>query len=113
MIGFSTIDGDVVVDKTIQMVSGKELLNQKIARVLGTDLNELDGEGAGIDTSTILSKNPDEAEVRSSIEDALVSIDDTFSVTDFSMTTEGRTATITFRAANNEGEEVGGEYTYG
>lgn len=113
MIGFSTIDGDVVVDTTIQMVSGEELLRQKIERVLATDLNECDGEGVGINLGAILSKNPDEDEIRHSIEEALVSLDDTFSVTDFSMSVNGRKATIKYRAANGEGAEVGGEYTYG
>lgn len=114
MISFCTHNGDVVVGETIEMVSDTELLRQKVARVIGTNLGEwIYDKEEGIDFRSILIKNPDKGEIRATIETALARIDDTLTMTDFDMTLKGRVATISFKAVNGEGEEVGGEYTYG
>lgn len=114
MKGFSVHNGDVVVDKTIEMVDGYELLRQKVELVIGTNKGEWSYDvEEGIDFPVVLRKNPDADEIRATIEEALTRIDDTFAITEFGMTLKGREATISFRAVNGDGEEVGGEYTYG
>jgi hypothetical protein len=114
MISFSTYNGDVVVGETIEMVSDTELLRQKVARVVGTNQGEwtFDKE-EGIDFRAILIKNPDKDEIRATIEAALARIDETLTITEFDMVIDRRVATISFKAVNGEGEEVGGGYTYG
>ena len=114
MKGFSTYNGDVVVGKTIEMSEGSELLRQKVELVIGTNKGEwgYDKE-EGINFRVVLCKNPDKDEIRATIEEALKRIDDTFAVTEFAMTMKGRTADISFKAINGDGEEVGGEFTYG
>lgn len=114
MISFSTYKGDVVLDTTIQMVEGDELLRQKVERVLGTNKGEWSyDEDEGIDFTAILRKNPDEDEIRATIQEALTKIDETLTIIEFSLSLRGREATIRFKAVNGEEVEVGGEYTYG
>lgn len=114
MKGFKVHDGDVVVNKTIEMVDGAEFLRQTVELVIGTNKGEwyYDQE-EGIDYSLIFRKNPSEDEIRTTIEEALIKVDETFVMTDFRLTMNGRHATINFTAVNDDGEEVGGEYTYG
>lgn len=114
MISFSTSNGDVELLATIAMVADEELLRQKVERVLGTNLGEWSYDpNEGIDFSVILKKNPDEGEVRATIEEALKRIDATFVITDFDLTMDGRNAVIDFTAINGEDVTVGGVYTYG
>lgn len=115
MRSFSTNNGDVVVGKTIELVSDNELLRQKVQRVLGTNLGEWAYDlDEGIDFSVILRKNPDEAEIMATVEAALKRIDESFAITSFSLTMQNnRKATIEFVAVNGSGEEVGGVYSYG
>jgi len=112
MKGFSTHNGDVVVGKDIELVSGSELLRQKVQRVVGTNQGEWSYDPEeGIDFAVILRKNPNEDEARSEIEQALWRLDDTFAITEFDLRMEnGRHAVITFRAVNKDGLEVGGTY---
>ena len=112
--GFSMIDGDVLVSKTIEMTDGKELLRQKVERVIGTNLGEWQYDlQEGIDFSLILRKNYDENEIRATIERALVHIDETFALTGFNLEVDQkRHATITYTAVNGAGIEIGGTYTY-
>ena len=114
MKGFSTHNGDVVVGKTIELVEDSELMRQKVTLVIGTNHGEwrYDTE-EGIDFTVVFRKNPDEAEIMGTIEEALKKIDETFVLTEFSLSTEGRTAEIVFKAVNADGLEVGGAYTYG
>ena len=115
MKGFSVQNGDVIVNKTdIEMVDGSELLRQKVELVIGTNKGEWEyDKDEGIDFRVLLCKNPDEDEIRAEIADALTRLDDTFSITEFSMNIADRHANISFKAVNGEGEEVGGSYTYG
>ena len=114
MKSFSTYDGDVVVGKTIEMVEGSELLRQKIERVIGTNKGEWSYDAdEGIDFGVVFRKNPDENEIRATIEEALVHIDETLTIAEFSMKMTGRTAEISFTVVNGDGEEIGGGYTYG
>ena len=114
MRSFSTRNGDVVVNKTIELVSDEELLRQKVKRVIGTNLGEWKYDTLeGIDFSVLLTKNPDEDTIMETIQQALARIDETFTITSFEMEVVGRAAKIKFVAVNGNGEEVGGEYTYG
>lgn len=109
MKSFATKNGDVVVGKTIEMVEGTELLQQKVERVLGTNQGEWNYDAEeGIDFSVILRKNPDDAEIRVEIEQALIRIDETFVVTEYNRSMNGRSASIAFKAVNGKGQEVGG-----
>ena len=114
MKSFSMADGDVIISDTIEMVSDNELLRQKVLRVLGTNRGEWSyDKDEGIDFRAVLTKNPDKAEIRATLEAALIHIDPTFALTEFSMELVRRTATIKFTASTGDGEEVGGEVTYG
>jgi hypothetical protein len=113
MKSFNMHDGDVVIGKTIEMVEGAELLRQKVERVLDTNKGEWEYDTEeGIDFSVIFRKNYDKQEIRTTIEQALVRIDDTFIITKFDVATKGREATITLQAVNSDGVEVGGVYIY-
>lgn len=114
--GFKVKDGDIVINnKTIEMVEGSENLRTKAELVIGTNQGEWDFDlEEGIDFHAVLRKNPDDAEIRGTIENALRhSIDDTFVVTEYNREMDGRKATITSKAVNAEGAEVGGVQTYG
>lgn len=114
MKSFSTHNGDVIIGNTIEMVEDTELLRQKIKRVLGTNQGEWSYDPEeGINFKVVLCKNPDSNEIRATIEQALIRIDETFAITDFKLTLNGRSAEIDFRAVNSDGEEVGGAFTYG
>lgn len=113
--GFAVKNGDVVVNKTIQMVSNSENLRTKSELVIGTNQGEWSYDVLeGINFGVVLCKNPDEGEIRSTIEAALKhSIDETFVVTDMKLVMEGRKAHIDFSAINADGAEIGGTYVYG
>ena len=115
MKSFSTNDdGDVVVNSSIEIVTGDELMRQKIQRVLGTNKGEWSYDtDEGIDFSVVLRKNPSEDEIRATIEEALVRIDETFVITSFGLTMDGRKATVSFEAVNADGVKVMEGYTYG
>lgn len=115
MKSFSTFNGDVVVNKTIEMVSDAELMRQKVQRVLSTNRGEWSYDPEeGIEFSVILRKNPDKDDIRRTIEEALQHIDETFTLTSFELeVADRRKATIRLIAVNSDGVEVGGEYNYG
>lgn len=107
-------NGDVIVNSSIEMVVDEELLQQKIQRVLGTNQGEWSYDPEeGINFSVVLRKNPSEDAIRATIEEALVRIDETFVVTSFALTMEGRKAMIRFEAINADGVKVAEGYTYG
>lgn len=114
MKGFSTHNGDVVVNQTIEIAEESELLRQKVQLVLGTNKGEWKyDEEEGIDFFVVLRKNPDKDEIRNEIEEALRKIDETFTVTEFSLSLTGRTAKVSFKAVNDEGQLIEGSNTYG
>lgn len=113
MKSFEMRNGDVVIEKTIEIVEGAELLRQKVERVLGTNQGEWEYDTEeGIDFSVIFRKNYDKQEIRTTIEQALIRIDNTFIITKFDVATNGRVATITLQAVNSDGVKVGGVYNY-
>jgi len=114
--GFMMKNGDVVISNTIEMVDGAENLRTKAELVIGTNQGEwLHDILEGIDFGVVLCKNPDEGEIRVTIERALQhSIDETFTVIAFRLTMlERRKAEIEFTAINADGAEIGGVFVYG
>lgn len=117
MTGFELDDkGDVVIENNqINLITGAELIQQKVWTVLQTNLGEwfLDWE-QGVDFDNLLGKNTNAELVRYEIERGLAQVDSTFAITDFSYNADRaiRKAIVSFKAQNENGEEVGGEYTW-
>jgi hypothetical protein len=108
--------GDVLIENNeISIVVGESLTQQKVATVLKTALREwlFDWE-QGIDRDNLLGKNTNEELARYEIERGLLQVDSTFTITEFAYEVDRatRTAKITFKAQTENGEEVGGEYTW-
>lgn len=108
--------GDVVIENNeISIVVGESLIQQKVATVLQTNLREwfFDWE-QGIDFNNLLGKNTGEELARYEVERGLLQVDSTFNITEFAyeVNTDTRTAKVTFKAQTENGEEVGGEYTW-
>lgn len=109
-------NGDLIIkNNEIVMATGAELLRQKVQTILKTNLREwfFDWE-QGIDFKNILGKGINEELVRYEIDRGLKQVDDTFNITEltFSVDKAARHAIVTFRARTDNGEEVGGEYTW-
>lgn len=113
--GFLMIDGDAVVTKTIETVSGDELLRQTLELVLSTNKGEWFSDPLeGIERAVVLCKNPDEDEIRGTIEEAILHIDNTLAITDFTLEIDAkRHATIGLKILKQNGEELEVNYTYG
>lgn len=113
--GFQMVNGDAVVTNTIEMVTDDEMLRQTIELVISTHQGEWVYDPLeGIDRGVVLCKNPDEDEIRATIEAAVLRVDDTLSVTDFSLKIDDRRrATIDFKILKPDGEELEVAYTYG
>lgn len=112
--GFRMADGDVVVGRTIDMVQDDEMLRQTIELVIGTNQGEwaYDLE-EGISRALVLCKNPDEDEIRNTIEEAVLRVDDTLSLTDFSMEVDAkRHATIKITLVKPNGDDLEVTITY-
>ena len=108
--------GDVVIENNeISLVYGDNLLQQKVWAVLRTNLREwfFDWE-QGIDFNNLLGKSTNAELVRYEVEKGLRQVDETFVITDFSYEVDrvARKATVTFKARNESGEEVGGEHSW-
>ena len=117
MTGFALDEnGDVLIENNeIRIVVGDSLLQQKVWTVLRTNLGEwfFDLE-QGVDYNNLLGKKTNAELVRYEIERGLAQVDSTFVVTEFSYESdrESRKAWVKFKAQNNSGAEVGGEYTW-
>ena len=113
MKGFALDEnGDVLIENNqISIVTGNELLRQKVLTVLKTNLREwfFDWE-QGIDFGNLLGKNTSEELTRYEIERGLRQVDSTFTLTEFTYSVDDkRKATVTFAAQLASGETVGGE----
>ena len=109
-------NGDVVIENNeISIVTGGELIQQKVWSVLRTNLKEwfFDWD-QGIDFDNLLGKDTNEEIVRYEIERGLAQVDETFTITEFAHEVDkaARKATVTFKARTDSGEEAGGEYTW-
>lgn len=118
MAGFELDEhGDIVIENnTINLITGVELLQQKVWTVLQTNLGEwfCDPE-QGIDFDNLLGKGINAELVRFEIERGLAQVASTFTIAEFaySMDRATRKALVYFKAKNEAGTEVGGEYTWG
>lgn len=102
--------GDVmIVGNKIPMISGQSLLQQKVQNALSTRKGEwfLDLE-EGIDYDNLLGKGVTEDLVRYEIEQALLQVDSTFVITEFSCDIDNRRRKLkaSFKAQIRSGEEV-------
>lgn len=109
-------NGDVLIENNeISLAVGDDLLQQKVLTVLRTNRKESFFDWAqGIDFSNLLGKNANEELARYEIERGLMQVDETFSITEFKYTVDSanRTAKITFKAQNESGIQVGGEFSW-
>ena len=117
MKGFALDEnGDVLIaNNEISIVVDDSLLQQKVWTVLRTNLKEWFFDWSqGIDFSNLLGKGKNEELARYEIERGLAQVDETFTITEFKyeVNTQQRKATITFKAQNDSGEIVGGDYTW-
>lgn len=108
--------GDVVIENNeISIVVGESLIQQKVRTVLQTNLKEwfFDWD-EGIDFGNLLGKDTNEELAKYEVDRGLRQVDETFTITEFTYEANraARTAKITFKAQNENGEEVGGEYTW-
>jgi len=112
--GFRMIDGDAVVNQTIEMVQDDELLRQTIELVISTNQGEWPYDLLeGINRAVVICKSPNEDEIRNTIEEAVLRVNDTLTMTNFSLEVDAkRHATITFTLVKPNGEELGVTYTY-
>ena len=116
----STGDIDIVLNennkrKEIQLIDGKELIQQTLESVLGTNKGEwFLNESEGITFSNILGKNVDEEIIRNEIQQGLIQVDSSFVMTSFEMNMDAQTRTlkILFTAKNENGEEISGVTEY-
>ena len=117
MMDFALDDnGDVIIENnTISMVTGDNLLRQKVWTILRTNLREwfFDWE-QGIDFGNLLGKGTNAELARYEVERGLAQVDSTFAITEFAYEEDrtARCAKITFKAQNENGQEVGGDYTW-
>lgn len=113
--GFMMADGDVVIDKDIQIARDDELLRQTVELVICTNQGEWFGDlQEGIDRSLLLRKNPDSDEIRGTIEEAALRVNKALIMTYFDLSVDNkRHATITTRWKKAGGNEVEVTYTYG
>lgn len=110
-------NGDVLIENNeISLVVGDSLIQQKVWSVLGTNLKEWFFDWSqGIDFNNLLGKDKTEEMARFEIERGLAQVDETFTITEFKYEVDKaqRKAKITFKAQNESGENVGGDYSWG
>jgi hypothetical protein len=106
-------NGDIVLSneksgKQIQIVSGNDLIAQKIQAVLGTNKGEwfLDGS-EGVDFDYLIGKGITEDMIRSQIEDGVHQVSEALYLSEFNVAIDkkSRTATINFTVEDN-GETI-------
>ena len=109
-------NGDVLIENNeISIAVGDGLLQQRVWTVLRTNLGEWFFDwNQGVDFGNLLSKATNEELVRYEIERGLAQVDSTFVITEFTYDADmqKRRAKVTFKAQTQNGEEVGGEYTW-
>lgn len=97
------------------MINGDDLLRQTIESVLGTNKGEWPlNEEEGITFSNVLGKNIEEDIVKSEVQQGLLQVDETFTLTSFQLTRESnRKYKVIATAQREAGSEVTVETTYG
>ena len=97
------------------MVSDKELLRQTIESVLGTNKGEwVLNTDEGITFQNILGKNKTEEMIKYEVQQGLLQVDDTFTLTTFELINiSDRQYKVKASAQNADGAEISIETTYG
>lgn len=117
MIGFALdANGDLLIENNeISIVVGEKLLQQNVWTVLRTNKREwfFDWE-QGIDFSNLLGKGKNEELARYEIQKGLLQVDSPFTITEFKYEVDraNRTAKVTFKAQNENGAHVGGDFAW-
>ena len=105
---FCLKDSDIEIkDHKIVMAYDNQLIQQKVEKLINTNLGECFYNAAeGINFKNLMGKNIDEEIVKSEILDALMQIDNSFVITEFEMSTDTaiRKLLIKFKAETSEGE---------
>lgn len=93
--------GDIVIsDHDLQYVKDKALIRQKVQLTLSTNKTEWEyNPNEGIDFFAMLTKNPDEDQVYSTIHDGIRQVDEGFKIDKFEMETVKRKMQVTFTAS--------------
>lgn len=109
-------NGDIRIENgDISIVVGESLIQQKVTTVLLTNLKEWFFDWSqGVDRNNLLGKGTNEEFAKYEIVRGLSQVDSSFAITSFSYEVDKRTRTakISFKAQNDNGETVGGEYTW-
>ena len=110
-------NGDLLIENNeISIVTGDELLKQKVVTVLKTNLKEwfFDWE-QGVDFENLLGKNTNGELTKYEILRGLHQVDSSFTITeyDYSVDKLTRKAMVFFKAITDSGQEVGGEVNWG
>ena len=100
--------GDIKIENNdISLVSGNDLIVQKIKQILGTNKGEwFANEDEGINIRAILAKNPNEDEIIDNVLDGLQQVDETFHITEYTFNVIDRKLYLNFKAETSSGEEV-------
>lgn len=99
-------DGDLLIENNeIQMVDGEELLRQTAQSIIETNKGEWFTDwDEGIDFSNILGKGVTEEMIIAEIEDGLRQVDETLNITDFDVSINGRTLTVSFSCMSEDSD---------
>lgn len=117
MKGFALDEsGDLLIENNeISIVTGDDLLKQKVVSVLRTNLKEwfFDWE-QGVDFENLLGKTTSAELARYEILRGLREVDASFTITEFAYSVDKSTrkATVTFKAITDSGQEVGGDVNW-
>lgn len=104
-----TNDGELIIQNgRIPLVSGNDLMAQKVRQVLRTYLGEWKYDPKeGIDVYAIITKNPNFDIIEDNIKAGLLQVDETFRLTKFDHTEDKNRHTIfSFSAINKDSEEI-------
>ncbi len=113
---FCLKDSDIEIkDHKIVMAYDNQLMQQKVEKLINTNLGECFYNAAeGINLKNLMGKNVDEEVVKSEILDALMQISPDFVITEFSMEkdTATRKLKVQFVAENADGEVIDTEVSW-
>lgn len=105
--------GDVIINKDISMIDGKNLIRQTVETVLGTNWGEwFLNKKEGINYREILTKNPNFDLIRTHVQNGLLQVDDSLWITEYNQSLENRHLKISFTAKNDDNETISAEYSF-
>lgn len=108
-------NGDVVIDKDIEIVEDSELVRQTIQTVIATNKGEWQfNKNEGINFNNILVKNPNYEIIKSEIIDGLSQVDENFELQEFecSLDKKTRKLNVYFSAKKLDETTIFVKYSY-